>query len=438
MKVCIIGAGASGLVSAKVLRQQSIDYDWFELGSDIGGNWRYGNDNGRSSAYASLHIDTSKERMRFSDFPMPEEWPHYLHHSQVLEYFESYAEHFRLKPRVTFRTRVEQVTPGEAEGTWDVTATSVDGGTPETRTYDAVLVANGHHWNPSWPDFPGTFTGEVIHSHDYRTPDVLVDKDVIVVGIGNSGTDIAVEAAQHARSTVLSTRRSAYILPRWFLGRPTDSYTSPTFARLPLWLQRIPYRAMLLAARGRQASYGVPIPRHKLLEEHPTMSQELLQLVRDGKIIMKPNIERLDNGKVRFADGTASRADLVIYATGYRISFPFLSDDVLTVKDNVIPLYRKVIHPDRPGLFFMGLIQPLGAIMPLVEQQAEWVARLLRGAPVPSRGEMHASIAEDQDGLRRRYVDVPRHTIQVDYFPYLRLMQREVDTAAQALASRSG
>ena len=96
VKACIIGAGPSGLVSAKVLREHDVAFDWFELGSGIGGNWRYGNDNGRSAAYESLHIDTSKERMEYSDFPMPAEWPDYLHHTQVLEYLESYAAHFRL------------------------------------------------------------------------------------------------------------------------------------------------------------------------------------------------------------------------------------------------------------------------------------------------------------------------------------------------------
>jgi cation diffusion facilitator CzcD-associated flavoprotein CzcO len=273
-----------------------------------------------------------------------------------------------------------------------------------------------------------------MHSHEYRTPDVLAGKDVVVVGIGNSGTDIAVEAADHARSTVLSTRRGAHIVPRYLFGRPTDRYTSATFARLPVWLQRIPYRILLFLARGRQGSYGMPVPQHKLLEEHPTLSQELLGLVKRGRIIVKPDIERLDNDKIRFTDGTASGADLLIYATGYRITFPFLPGDVVSVKDNQVLLYRKVIHPDRPGLYFMGLIQPLGAIMPLVEQQAEWVARILRGAPLPSRSEMQASIAEDQRRLRRRYVDVPRHTIQVDYFPYKRLIEREVAVADHVLA----
>ena len=432
MKACIIGAGPSGLVSAKVLREHDVAFDWFELGSGIGGNWRYGNDNGRSAAYESLHIDTSKERMEYSDFPMPAEWPDYLHHTQVLEYLESYAAHFRLASRPTFRTRVTHVAPADA-GRWLVTTAPRDGGDPSTSIYDAVLIANGHHWDPSVPDFGGSFSGEVMHSHDYRTPDVLAGKDVIVVGIGNSGTDIAVEAAEHARSVVLSTRRSAHIVPRYLFGRPVDQFTSARFARLPIWAQRIPYRALLLAARGRQSSYGVPVPKHKLLQEHPTLSQDLLGLVRDGAIIIKPNIERLDNGKVRFVDGTASRADLLMYATGYRISFPFLPDEVLRVKDNVIPLYRKVIHPEQSGLYFMGLIQPLGAIMPLVELQAEWVARILQGAPLPSTGDMHAAIAGDQDVLRRRYVNVPRHTLQVDYFPYKRLMEREVAKADHAL-----
>ncbi len=431
LPVCIIGAGSSGIVSLKVLRAHGIDVDCFEIGSDIGGNWRYDNDNGRSAAYASLHIDTSKDRMAFSDFPMPRHWPAYLHHTQVLAYFERYVEHFDLRPAITFRTEVVSVAPHE-DG-WEVTVRNLDTDAVATKVYRAVLVANGHHWDERWPDIPGTFTGDIMHSHSYRTPDVAHGRRVVVLGAGNSAADIACEVSWHADEVTISTRRGAHIIPRYLLGRPTDTFTNPLISRLPIEWQRIPYRALLWIARGRQSKYGFPEPDHPLLAEHPTLSQDLLGLVRSGDIAVKPAIVGYEGSTVRFADDSEIDADLVIYATGYRISFPFLPDEVLRVEDNHIPLYRKVVHPDLPGLFFIGLIQPLGAIMPLAELQAEWVARILRGAPLPSTDTMKAAIAGEQDEIRRRYVDSPRHTIQVDFFPYKQLMRDEIAAADEAL-----
>jgi len=431
LPICVIGAGSSGIVSVKVLREHGFDVECFELGSDIGGNWRYGNDNGRSAAYASLHIDTSKDRMAFSDFPMPRHWPPYLHHTQVLAYFERYVEHFGLRESIRFRTRVDAVVPDE-DG-WAVTVTDLETGEVTTRVYGAVLVANGHHWAERIPDIPGEFSGEIIHSRSYRTPDIAIGKRVVVLGAGNSAADIACELSWHADEVTIATRRGAHVIPRYLFGRPTDTFTNPWISKLPLRWQRAGYGLLLRLARGRQAKYGFPEPDHPLLAEHPTLSQDLLGLVRSGDVKVRPAIAAYDGSTVRFVDGSETDADLVIYATGYRISFPFLSDELVEVRDNVVSLYRKVVPPDLPGLFFIGLIQPLGAIMPLAELQAEWVARLLGGAPLPDRETMLASIAEEQQALRERYVDSPRHTIQVDFFPYRDLLRAEIAAADEAL-----
>lgn len=425
-KVCIIGAGPSGLTAAKILKERAIPFDCFEMGSDIGGNWRYNNDNGRSAAYRSLHIDTSKERMAYSDFPMPNHYPDYLHHRQVLEYLENYAAHFGLWPAITFRTRVDRVAPAPDDG-YDVNTTRMDTGTTRTQRYRAVLVCNGHHWNPKWPNFPGTFSGRQFHSRYYRTPDSLEGLNVLIVGIGNSGADIACEVSQVARQTFLSTRRSAHIVPRHVLGRPADRWVTPLSSRLPLRLQRLFYRILLRLARGDQENYGVPRPDHKLLSAHPTLSDNLLDLVAQSRIIMKPDVKELAGHRVRFADHSEEAVDVIIYATGYKISFPFLDPDFLVVEDNEIPLYRKVVHPDRPNLYFIGLIQPLGAIMPLAELQAKWAAGLLTGKfTLPDRMTMLKAIAKEQAELQKRYVKSTRHTIEVDYYPYMRLIQHEM------------
>lgn len=424
-KACIIGAGASGLAAAKTLAERGLAFDCFEMGSGIGGNWRYGNDNGRSAAYDSLHIDTSKDRMAYSDFPMPDEFPNYLHHSQVLEYFERYAARFDLVPKITFRTRVRHVEP--VEGGYEVTTESLDTAAVTTAPYDSVLVCNGHHWSPKMPDFPGAFDGEVLHSRDYRSPAGLEGKNVLVLGVGNSGVDIACDVAPVAARTLLASRRSAHVIPRHLLGRPTDKWTTPFSARLPLSVQRALYRLIVWLSRGRQESYGMPVPPTKILTEHPTLSTELLPLVKAGRITPKPAVEALDGGEIVFADGSREPVDLFVCATGYRIDFPFLDETLVSTDENRVALYGKVVHPDHPGLYFIGLIQPLGAIMPLAELQAKWVAALLAGdIALPGVEEMRHAIAEDQATLTGRYVPSTRHTIQVDFFPYKRWVEQRL------------
>lgn len=438
-RVCIIGAGACGLTGAKTLAEHGIPFDCFEIGTGIGGNWRYGNDNGRSAAYDSLHIDTSKDRMAFSDFPMPEEYPNYLHHSQVLEYFEAYAERFGLEERITFRTRVVRVEPSGPDGGYRVATESLDDGTPRERFYRAVLVANGHHWSPRLPELPGRFDGTMLHSRDYRRPDGLEGQNVLVLGIGNSGVDIACDVAPVAAKTFLSSRRSAHVVPRHLLGRPTDKWTSPLTSRLPLAVQRAFYSLLLLVGRGRQERYGLPRPPTPLLTEHPTLSSHLLPLVAAGEVIPKPAVERFDGSEIVFADGTRERIDTFVCATGYRIRFPFLDREILAAEENRVPLYGRVVHPEQPGLYFIGLIQPLGAIMPLAELQAKWVARLLTGATrLPDTESMWRWIEADRRALAERYVDSPRHTIQVDFFPYRRWLEREMRRPAARPAAPTG
>ncbi len=240
---CIIGAGASGITSAQVLAARGIDFDWFEIGSEIGGNWRYDNDNGVSSAYRSLHINTSRQAMEYAAFPMPESLPDYPSHWQIADYFDSFVDHFGLRERVTFRTEVTRVVP-EPGGGFEVTTRSREHGRePEIRHYDHVVVANGHHWDPRWPEpgFPGSenFPGKQLHAHYYRTPDLLEGQRVVVLGIGNSAADIAVESSRVARETYLAMRRGAHVVPKYVFGQPTDHLTDSPLARAPHRVQQL-------------------------------------------------------------------------------------------------------------------------------------------------------------------------------------------------------
>lgn len=433
-KVCIVGAGSSGIAACQVLAARGIPFDCFEKGSQVGGNWRYENDNGMSSAYRSLHINSARKLMSFRSFPMPEDYPDYPNHFQIAKYFDDYVEHFGLAEKIRFRTEVVSVEP--AGGEWEVTVEGA-GGERETARYRAVLVANGHHWDPRWPEppFPGAgeFEGEQIHAHHYREPDLLAGKRVLVLGIGNSAVDIAVESSRIAEATFLAMRRGAYVLPKFLGGKPIDEASPPVASRLPLPVQRFFMARLLRLAVGEMTDYGLPKPDHKLLEAHPTVSSELLPRVGHGDIAVKPNIERFGGGRtVRFIDGSEEEIDLVVYCTGYRIVFPFLDERVFAAHDNRMPLYRRVVPPDRPGLYFVGFIQPLGPIMPLAEAQAEWIADLLTDrAALPSVAEMRKEIAGYERWLTKRYVSSKRHTIEVDFHPYMREIQRERKRVAQ-------
>ncbi len=433
-KVCVIGAGSSGIAACQVLNAAGVEFDCFEKGSEVGGNWRYENDNELSSAYRSLHINTSRGLMAYRTYPMPDDYPDYPNHFQIARYFDDYVDHFALREKIRFRAEVTSVEP--VDGEWEVTVGDREG-SRETHRYRAVLVANGHHWDPRWPEpsYPGSerFGGEQIHVHHYREPEVLRGKRVLVLGIGNSATDIAVESSRIAEKTFLAMRRGAYVMPKYLNGKPTDEAASKVLTMMPLAVQRFVLNRMLGLTAGDMTAYGLPEPDHKLLEAHPTVSAELLSRLGHGDIEVKPNIERFAGGRtVRFADGSEEEIDFVVYCTGYKISFPFFDPELVSAKDNRLSLYRRVASVEHPGLYFIGLIQPLGAIMPLAEAQAEWVADLLSGrGTLPSPAEMRAEISAAEKKMKKRYIASKRHTIQVDFQPYLREIRRERKKAAQ-------
>ena len=417
-----MGAGSSGIASCQVLQDRGIPFDCFEKGSGVGGNWRYANDNGMSSAYRSLFINTSRRLMSYATYQMPDDYPDYPHHSQIAAYFDDYVDHFGFRDKIRFNTEVSSVEP--VEGQWEVTL-----GDGSKQRYGAVFVASGHHWDAKWPDppFPGEFGGEVLHSHYYREPDErFVDKNVLVLGIGNSATDISVETSRVSKMTYLAMRRGAWVIPKYIKGKPTDELGTELSSRLPFAAQRQMYKRLIDQVQGSMEDYGLPKPDHKLGEAHPTISSDLLPRIGHGRIKPKPNIERLDGDRVRFSDGSSEQIDTIVYCTGYRISFPFLAPDVVDTAHNRVPLFRRVVHADRPGLYFIGLVQPLGAIMPIAEAQSEWIADVLEGkVELPAADEMKRVTEREDARVRKRYVASTRHTIQVDFYPYMRTIARE-------------
>ncbi|MGZ5359752.1 MAG: flavin-containing monooxygenase [Solirubrobacterales bacterium] len=436
--VAVIGAGSSGIAACQVLRARGIPFDCFEKGSEVGGNWRYMNDNEMSAAYKSLHINTSRRLMSYASYPMPEHLPDFPSHWEIARYFDDFVDHFGLRDQIRFRTEVTKVEPvaaGEGSGNGSGPARyrvhwRTRDGQESSAVYAQVLVASGHHWDPRWPEpaFPGQdgFRGTLMHAHDYKTYDVLEGKRVLVLGIGNSAVDIAVESSRTAEATFLAMRRGAWVVPKFLKDQPVDQITKPWVTRLPLRVQRVFYKWALRDVAGDMTAYGLPEPDHEILEAHPTASAELLPRLGHGDIAVKPNIERFEGDRVVFADGSTERIDVVVFCTGYKITFPFFDPKFVSAPDNRLDLYRRVVDPGHPGLYFLGFLQPLGAIMPLAEAQAEWIADLIDGtAGLPSPERMRREIEREQERMARRYVASKRHTIQVDFHPYLRSLKRE-------------
>ena len=419
-RYCVIGAGPSGLTVLKNLLDRRIAAECLERNDDVGGNWYYGTAN--SSVYQSTHLISSKRLTEYVDFPMPESYPEFPSHAQALVYLRSYARHFGLYDHIRFRSSVENVKP--AGDMWEVTTS--DG---ETRAYRGVVIANGHHWDARRPEYPGDFSGQTLHSAEYKTPDVLAGKRVLVVGAGNSGCDIAVEAAQRAARTFHSARRGYHYLPKFLRGKPIDVCGERLLRwRFPLWLRRAITARMVKLALGSPEDFGLPKPDHRFLETHPIINSQMLYYVGHGDITPKPDIAELCGERVKFVDGSSEPIDLIIYATGFKLSFPFIDRSLLNWHDDRPQLYLHVFHPEYDNLFVAGMIQPDSGQWGLVDYQAQLIARFIRAAqddPAGARKFRRRKAEERVDlGGGVQYLSSQRHMLEVEHYSYRKRLQK--------------
>jgi cation diffusion facilitator CzcD-associated flavoprotein CzcO len=414
---CIIGAGISGLTAGKALSDWGLPYTCFEASDDIGGNWYFGNPNGRSSAYRSLHIDTWRDSVSFRDMPMGEDYADYPHHERIRAYIDDYTEAFSLRERIRFRTEVTHAERKPAGG-WRITLQD-----DSVEEFDFLIVGNGHHWDPRYPDFPGTFTGDTIHSHHYLSPTEPLDltgKRVLVVGIGNSAVDIVSELSRKgvAEKVFISTRSGAWVLPKYMFGQPIGKLVR-TNPHLPLRLQRWLAKPLPYLASGRMEDFGLPHPNHRFLEAHPTVSSELLLRLGSGDAVAKPDVTELQGDRIAFEDGSVERVDAIVWATGYQITFPFFDPEFISAPENRFPLYKRIFRPGIDDLAFIGFAQTVPTLFPFVELQSRVVARYVGGDyALPSPQEMEATIRRDQEQMFGEVIDRPRHTMQVDWYLY--------------------
>ncbi|MCC5812919.1 MAG: NAD(P)/FAD-dependent oxidoreductase [Ectothiorhodospiraceae bacterium] len=368
----VIGAGPMGLAAARNLSKHGIPFTGFELHSEVGGLWDI--DNPHSTMYETAHLISSKRTTEFAEFPMDESVAPYPHHSELRRYFRDYARHFGLYQHYEFNTRVVAV---EHDGDGWLVTTERDG-TQRSRHFDGVLIANGTLNHPSVPELPGKFDGRVMHSSEYRAPEQLADQRVLVVGCGNSGADIAVDAVHHARSVDLSVRRGYYFLPKFLFGRPIDTLGGKL--KLPRRLKQMLDGGLIRLVMGKPSAYGLPDPDYRIYESHPVMNSLILHHLGHGDIHPRGDIARIDGERVQFKDGSEGDYDIILLATGYKLHYPFIDRAYLNWPQSTgaPQLYLNIFHPNYDNLFVLGMVEAAGLGWEGRNEQAELVALYIR------------------------------------------------------------
>lgn len=428
-RVAVIGAGTSGLTMVKNLRQLGLVVDCLERESDLGGNWNIGLPCSR--VFNSTHLISSKALTEYVDHPMPTAWPEFPSHRLILEYLQSYADRFALRDHIEFDTGVRRVEPIDPTGDRRGWIVELESGA--RRRYGRLAIANGHNWDHAFPEWSGRvgdapFRGVEIHSGEYKSPQTLHGKRVLVVGGGNSGCDIAVECSEHAAATRLSLRRGYHFLPKFFHGTPIDICGERMlWCRLPLALRRFLAHGMIFLMLGTREGTGLPKPDHRLFEAHPVVTSRLIDTLRHGGLAVRPDVAHLTETGVRYRDGSEEAFDAIVYATGYHLNFPFLDNAALNWRDGCPRLHLNVFHPERDDLFVLGMIQPDSGQWGLVDRQARLVAQYL----VASEQQTHAARSFDE---RRRttkrsnggvhYLETRRHLLEVEHYSYRQNLDR--------------
>ncbi|GAA1867085.1 NAD(P)-binding domain-containing protein [Pseudonocardia ailaonensis] len=405
----------------------------YEAGSNVGGLWVYENDNGRAQAYRHLCIISTRKHTHFSDFDFDASTPRFPTHWDMHRYLQRYADHFGVTPHVRFRSPVAAVEPA-GDGRWTV---RTEGG---EEVFDAVLVATGHLNEPRHAPELAEFGGEYLHSSAYRVADPFVGRRVAVVGTGNSGVDVASDVCSVAERTVLVARSGVVIQPKVVFGVPFPDIAIGLRARpwIPAWIRNRILRTLVSLAHGNQRRLGFLPPTART---HPTSSEAIVAHIEFNRVAVKPGITAVDGKTLTFADGSQEDFDVLVGATGYRVHLPFLSPEVLPVEGNHVDLYKRIFVPGRPGLYFIGMLNPLTSLNAIFERQAHLVARCVAGeVTLPDEGAMRADIARKKALSAAIFTDSPRHELEepdTGYVEELRdLVKRGSRSAPGSLATR--
>ena len=423
-RVCVIGAGPSGITALKNLLDQGLEAVVYDRNHEVGGNWIYTEEEGHSSVFETTHIISSKTLSQYADFTFDDFDPtvaDYPSHDELRRYFQAYARQFNLYPHIQFGTLVQQcrLLP---DGRWEVTVEQ--DGAIHKELYTHLAVCNGHHWEPRWPSYPGEFAGQYLHSHSYKKAAPFADQRVLVIGGGNSACDVAVETSRVSTHTAISMRRGYRIIPKFIMGTPSDVISHRT-GWLPIGLRQRLNDLLIGLLNGKNRLYGMEEPKTRFGQTHPTINDELLYKIRHGKVHPKGDIERFEGHTVHFKDGSTEDFDTVIACTGYVLRHPFFAPEFLDYSSGPVPLWLRMFHPQHANLYFIGMFQPLGCIWPYAELQAKLMARELAGLwqrpkDIAQRCEREISHPH------YRQIDTPRHTITVDAFRFEKDLKKQL------------
>jgi len=417
-KYCVIGAGAAGLAVLKTFQSHGIPCECLEQNDDVGGIWYYGTNH--SSVYKSTHLISSKRYAAFMNFPMPDHYPAYPSHTQVWEYLKAFATRFGLYDAIRFSKTVDRVQM------LDKGCAVTVAGEEKARRYRGIVIANGHLWSPVVPAFPGTFHGTMLHARDYKTFDQIAGRRVLVVGTGNSGCDISVEASRHAAATFVSMRRGHYFVPKFLFGKPIDAGSDLLYRlQAPNWIHRLLSILPLRIALGNPKEWGLPTPDHRFLDEPPVPNTDLINAVGHGRVQVRPSVKELRGNVVQFSDGSEEQIDVIVLATGYRINFPFLDSQIWSNDAQPPQLFLNAFHPRYDDVMFAGLFDASVKTWELVERQAELMATFIKTRDTNQADvEWFRKLKSTPDATRGEGVAATRHFLYREYFSYRRQISR--------------
>lgn len=418
----MIGAGGSGILAASCLRRRGIPFEVLEARDGVGGTWRYDREGDGSAAYDSLVMNTSKLATSPAVMRIPGGPWQYASRSEMQRYMERLVDREGIRERIHLGWRVRQAVP-DAEG-WTLRS---DGGAE--RRYATIVCALGSNGRPRWAPIPGSFSGEQLHSAQYRTPERFVDRNVLVIGLGTSGAEVAGEAAGTARSVHVAVRSPLWLMTRRLWGIPIDWIDNPIASRLLPWsVRRLALRSLCQMTTGRLRRWGVPRPTRRCGDDIIGISDSFPRAVRRGAMRFSAGVAEAEGKTVRFTDGSEAEIDIIVHATGFDPPTEFLPS---AAQPDRYELYRRILHVGVESLYFVGMFEAHRALLPVAEAQARWTAAALDGSIALPHSEHRRAVAR-AEGERSERDFGNRHPFFVDWAKYVATLEKDTRSGGRS------